>query len=360
MGELRQRWRLAVASRLERGVPAPASVARACSVIAAPFLARGLRRSVEHDGRAIVVTVGGATLGGSGKTRVALACVLECARRGRRVALVGHAYRARPGRPRVVGTDDTLDVVGDEALACARRLEREGASSAAMVVVGTSRAAAVAYASSLVGKDGVLVVDGALQLRPQRASLALLAVDAERPWGSGRALPFGDLRAPPEALLDQVDFVVPVGREARDVWWRGDVAPLAALAGKRLALFTALARPDRIAAALAGLDVVRSFAAPDHGPITPALASAMEAAEGGPDALDAWVMTEKCFEHARALRLERPVAVLRDSPLLRPFLTPALVRSADGVEERGRRPNSARSLTDVLTDLLRTHAASAR
>ena len=42
------------------------------------------------------VTVGGATLGGSGKTRIAIAIARALASRGERVVLVGHAYRARP------------------------------------------------------------------------------------------------------------------------------------------------------------------------------------------------------------------------------------------------------------------------
>ena len=41
------------------------------------------------------------------------------ARAGARVALVGHAYRATPGRARVVAPDDALHEVGDEALVAA-------------------------------------------------------------------------------------------------------------------------------------------------------------------------------------------------------------------------------------------------
>src|SRR2546423_886772 len=63
------------------------------------------------------IFVGGATLGGSGKTTVALACALELARAGKPdVVVIGHAYAARPARARDVSASDDVRVVGDEAL----------------------------------------------------------------------------------------------------------------------------------------------------------------------------------------------------------------------------------------------------
>jgi tetraacyldisaccharide-1-P 4'-kinase len=58
------------------------------------------------------VTVGGPTLGGSGKTRVAISIARTLASRGENVVLVGHAYRARPGRARFVSPQEDRKSVG--------------------------------------------------------------------------------------------------------------------------------------------------------------------------------------------------------------------------------------------------------
>jgi hypothetical protein len=126
-----------------------------------------------------VIAVGGSTLGGSGKTPLAIACADALHRAGERVALVGHAYRGRPGRPRFVSVGDDVGEVGDEALECAARLAPYGVP----VVVAETRQRALDLALEVAD---VAVVDGLGQAKPRRASLALLAVDAASPWGAGR------------------------------------------------------------------------------------------------------------------------------------------------------------------------------
>jgi tetraacyldisaccharide 4'-kinase len=264
-----------------------------------------------------VVTVGGATLGGSGKTPLAIACAAYLAGAGGRVALVGHAYRAAPGRARVVRPDDAVEDVGDEALLAARALE--AAPGQACVVVAPSRGEAVALASR---RADVLVLDGVLQIAPARASLALLAVDAEDPWGGApRVPPAGYLRAPVGALLDASDRVVAVGDGAgadarlvsRGAWslelepdargpallWPsggGALHTWEALARARVGLLCALARPERILRALArrGVTVREVVRARDHGPFGDRDLVRARAAGAG---LDLWLATPKCALH---------------------------------------------------------------
>jgi tetraacyldisaccharide 4'-kinase len=299
--------RSAVAGWLEAGVLSsvwPDALARA----QAGFAARALARPLAIPRGAVVVTVGGATLGGSGKTRVALAVSRALAGRGARVVLIGHAYRARPARARVVEPHDALTDVGDEALLCARAL-----GGAARVVVAPSRQAAVDFAASLVPRADVLVIDGPLQLAPVRASLALLAVDAHAPWGADALPPAGDLRAPRAALLAHADLVVPVDATPLGATLGGERVELSALAVRsgrgtpRLGLFMALSRPARLEQALrrAGLDLPVVVRAPDHGPVTPALAARLRAAE-----VDLWLATEKCGLHLAPAVGDRAIAFL--------------------------------------------------
>jgi tetraacyldisaccharide 4'-kinase len=256
--------------------------------------ARALVRTLGVPGGARVVAVGGATLGGSGKTPLAIACARELARQGARVALVGHAYRARPGRARVVRPGDSLREVGDEALLAARALDAVGVQ----VVVAPSRALAMALAA----RDAdVLVLDGVLQTSPARASLSLLAVDAEEPWGHAQAVPpRGDLRAPVAALLAASDLVVAVGENSCDVQvvsggaHLGDAfLPWEALRSLRVGLACAIARPDRVSRFLGrrGITPVVTAFVRDHAPIPAGILRAHRRM------VDVWLATPKCALH---------------------------------------------------------------
>jgi tetraacyldisaccharide 4'-kinase len=274
-----------------------------------------------------LVCVGGATLGGSGKTRVAIACARELASRPpfARIVLVGHAYRALRPSARVVSAHDRLEDVGDEALVCARAL----ASANVSVVIGPTRQAAIDHAMRLSPRPAVLVLDGPLRVRgrSRERSVSLLALDANRPWGSGRLPPAGDLRAPRERLLAEADHVVPVDATPTGVEWpSGARARIASLRNMRLGLFTAIARPDRLVRALeaAGVRPQEVVSAADHGPVTPRIGSRLLRAP-----VDAWVATAKCALHLEALPLDVPVGVLDgDSPRLPSMVASACLRKA--------------------------------
>jgi tetraacyldisaccharide-1-P 4'-kinase len=272
---------LFVARALEEGA-VRGRIARAAARAWGSVSARHVVRRLALPPHVRVVTVGGATLGGSGKTPLAIACARELARTGARVAFVGHAYRARPGRARVVGTTDPLHVVGDEALVAA---ELEG--HRVPVVVAPDRASATIHAARLAD---VLVIDGVAQTRPVRATLALLAVDPEEPWGRSAALPpCGDLRAPVEALLEAADAVVPV-IEDDDVLFPWD-----SLRGARVGLVCALARPQRVLRSLARRGVVPRVVvrARDHTSVANRALLEHERSRS----VDVWVATRKCSLH---------------------------------------------------------------
>lgn len=245
------------------------------------------------------VTVGGATLGGSGKTRLALACAAFLAEHGRRVAFVGHAYGASPSRAHLVGPASSLREVGDEALAASAFFARRGLGDRASVIVAPSRAKVVASFDALGLRPDVVVVDGPLQLAPSPASLALLAVDRDAPWGSGRVLPAGDLRAPIAALVAAADRVVEIDALPRHVTWKDEVLPLSELPPHaRVGVFSAVARPERLVAALtrAGIPIRLALRAPNHGPLDARTRRALLRHLRAGD-VDLWLVTEKCRLH---------------------------------------------------------------
>lgn len=324
--------RTTIARWLEEGTlsfPASRAVGHAHAALAGRTVARPLRVPVRDESGArplVTVTVGGSTLGGSGRTRVALACARELASHGANVVLVGHAYRASPHTARVVTPHDSLDAVGDEALACARELAAE---ARVRVVVAPSRQAAIDLAARLVPRVDAVVLDGPLQLAPARSSLSVLSLDAAAPWGAGAAPPAGDLRAPRELLLAHADEVVHVDATPRSVWLGSparaiDLATFASSsAARRVGLFTALARPDRLVRALvaAGLEPQEHVRAPDHGPLTRGLERRLGAADAR---VGVWLATSKCAVHLERSRLRDRLAILDGTLVLPPRLTVAL------------------------------------
>jgi tetraacyldisaccharide 4'-kinase len=298
---------LPLARALERGTytgPVATALGRAWE----HTLGRAVVRRLTWPSHVRVLAVGGATLGGSGKTPLAMACAAELAAAGASVAFVGHGYRANPGCARIVGQGDRMDQVGDEALLAARALGPAGVP----VVVAPTRSAAVAVAARIAD---VLVIDGVAQTAPARASLALLAVDAGEPWGRAAKLPpAGDLRAPVSRLVGACDMLVAVGDEAPPglsgachvrtellgAWVAGDLVPWDRLVKLRLGLLCALARPDRVVRALErrGARVCDVILAPDHGPFSRDVPGRVSGA-----AVDLWLATPKCALHALEARV---------------------------------------------------------
>jgi tetraacyldisaccharide 4'-kinase len=243
--------RRAVGMRLEagRGIPWP--------------IAAAVTRPVALPA-AIVVGVGGALLGGSGRTPLALAITASLARRGARVAFVGHGYGGSCTKPTRVLSSHTARDVGDEAALAARRLAQ------LPVWVGPREATLHAAAA----RAAVLVVDGLLQTAPTRLALSVLALSAPAPWGSGRVFPHGDLRSTPARLLEATDHVVVLSPEPINV----QHAPNASIAyttmnvppPARRGLFLSVARPERIVRELArrGHDVTVALRGHDHGAAT--------------------------------------------------------------------------------------------
>ena len=303
---------------LERGWlggPLPGFASRPWEMVAA----RGLARPLRVPSHAQVVTVGGATLGGSWKTPLAVACTRRWAEGGVDVALVGHGYRARPGCARRVEPGDAVGIVGDEALACARQVAD---LPSARVVVGPTRQKSFDLA---VAHADRVVIDGALQLGPRRAWLALLAVDATAPWGAGACPPRGDLRAPIAALIAACDRVVAVGNGDLDESLLGLPKPLhrartslvrarcgeqvlgmGDLRSLRVGLWTSLARPSRLVDALAQVGVLPAvtLAGSDHA--GPSLRQREQARTVGRAAgVDVWLCTTKCQVHVAVGNCER-------------------------------------------------------
>ncbi len=146
-----------------------------------------------------VVVVGNLTVGGTGKTPIALWLGRQLQLRGHRVGIVMRGYGARhSGAPRVVTAADDAAEVGDEALLHAR-------SGPQVVVIGADRVAAARLAVDQ-GARIVVCDDGLQHLRLAR-DYEIAVVDAARGFGNRLLLPAGPLREP-ASRIETVDAVV--------------------------------------------------------------------------------------------------------------------------------------------------------
>lgn len=176
--------------------------------------ARGILAS--HRLAAPVVSVGNLSVGGTGKTPMALYLARLFIDRGKRVVLLSRGYGGAGGDTvRVVSDGARLllspSEAGDEPVLLARSVP------GLVVVTGSDRYRAGLEALDRFKPDIFLLDDGYQHLRLER-DINILLLDAVRPFGNGWTLPAGLLREPLSAVR-RADFIV---------WTRaeGDVPPL--------------------------------------------------------------------------------------------------------------------------------------
>ena len=145
-----------------------------------------------------VLSVGGLTIGGAGKTPVAaaLACALRL--RGRRVVLASRGYRGRAHGPVTVVSDgrhvlSAVTASGDESLILAAH------APGVPVLVGPDRRIVGHHAVSRFDAE-VLILDDGFQHHRLSRDLDIVCIDGAAGLGNRHVVPWGPLREPIAAL----------------------------------------------------------------------------------------------------------------------------------------------------------------
>jgi tetraacyldisaccharide 4'-kinase len=242
---------------------------RLLSPASAVYAAAAARRLRRPGWRAPVPVLccGAATVGGAGKTPLALDLGARLLRAGRCVAFVSRGYGRRGTVPRRVHPgQDSAEAVGDEPLLLA---------ALAPTYVAADRAAAARLAVA-EGADG-LVMDDGLQNPGLEKTLSLLAVDHAVGFGNGRVLPAGPLREPVARAARRCQAAVLIGMD-RTAPLRGlpdDLPilyaallpqPLPVLQEQSVFAFAGIARPQKFLASArqAGARIAGWRGFPDH------------------------------------------------------------------------------------------------
>ena len=217
-----------------------------------------------------VICVGNFTMGGAGKTPVAIAVVRMLLDAGKKPAVLTRGYGGRLKGPVLADPDvHTAAHIGDEALVL---------SAIVPVVVGGDRVAGAATAIEN-GAD-VLVMDDGFQNHSLAKTLSFVVVDAAAGIGNGLVFPAGPLRAPLDTQLQFADAIIAVGEGPVDPELSAIAAdygiPLhkAVLAprngadfkDKRVLAFAGIGRPEKFFQSLAacGADVADAPFADHH------------------------------------------------------------------------------------------------
>jgi len=281
-----------------------------------------------------VVAIGNLTVGGSGKTPLAIHVAELLKARRWSPAIVSRGYGGTARAPRAVSLASDPAEVGDEPVLMARR-------AGCPVWVGADRAAVAVRLREEHPDCDVIVLDDGLQHYGLRRDLEIAVVDA-RAFGNGFMLPAGPLREP-RTRLWSVDAVVAHGTRAVKGYamrLEGDEAhratdarerrKLQSFAGERVHAVAGIGDPNRFFQHLStlGLKLV-PHPFPDHHPFRE---RDLEFGDGAPV-----LMTEKdavkCKRFARPQHWVLPVRAVPD-----PAFDEWLLRR---LGELGHRPKAA-------------------
>jgi tetraacyldisaccharide 4'-kinase len=218
-----------------------------------------------------VVCCGNVTVGGAGKTTLALDLGARLTRRGVHVAFLTRGYGGRVREAVCVGPAHDASQVGDEAMLLA-------AVAPTWVCADRAAAARAAIASGAT----VLVLDDGLQNPGLVQDLPLLVIDGATGFGNGRVLPAGPLREPAAVGAQRCRAAVLIGPDRAGALpllpptltvLQASLTPDApGLAGRRVVAFAGIAHPSKFYATLAqaGAQVMEAVDFPDHHPFSPA------------------------------------------------------------------------------------------
>lgn len=230
-----------------------------------------------------VVCIGNLTVGGAGKTPMALAAARMLRDAGEQPVFLTRGYGGKLAGPVLVEPKRHLAAdVGDEPLLLVH---------AAPTVVARGRVAGAR--SAIAAGATVIVMDDGFQNPALRKDFSLLVLDERRGIGNGQVIPAGPLRVPLAAQLARAHALVAVGTPSRGAEvtaqarkrnlpvFRARLQPdkdfITALGPGRVLAFAGIGDPDKFFAALsdAGISVAATRSFPDHHRYTQAQAQAL-------------------------------------------------------------------------------------
>lgn len=234
-----------------------------------------LRKKNFYSSRLPVICIGNFTVGGSGKTPLALLVARLVSDEGHEPWFLSRGYGGRLSGPvRVDAAVHGSVDIGDEPLLLAHH---------ASTVVSRDRREGARFIEATAPANAVIIMDDGLQNPFLAKDLVIAVVSGDRGFGNGRVIPAGPLRAPLSAQIGLADAILVTGhasettRVLRDFLRTLTQEPLlsattrasedaARLRGRRVVAYAGIANPERFFAMLEslGASVVARRAFADH------------------------------------------------------------------------------------------------
>jgi len=152
-----------------------------------------------------VIIIGNITLGGTGKTPLALNLIGQFLDIGLKPGLISRGYGGKATNTSEVFKFSDVKHVGDEALLIKTK-------NKIPVFVGKDRVSAAESLLSKYPETSLIICDDGLQHIKLDRDFEILVIDAQRKFGNGFLFPAGPLRES-KARLDKVDAVVVKGKK---------------------------------------------------------------------------------------------------------------------------------------------------
>lgn len=148
-----------------------------------------------------VISVGGITVGGAGKTSLAGYVAQNLLSGGRDAVIVARGYKRLKSGPAILTSESysSWEVCGDEPAALLKSVP------GLTVYVDSDKTTAAKKAS---GDDrGIIIIDDGFQHRKLKRNVDIVCLDGSNPFGNGFLMPSGRLREPKKSLR-RADIIV--------------------------------------------------------------------------------------------------------------------------------------------------------
>lgn len=169
--------------------------------------AHAIRKRIAHPVGIPVLCIGNLTVGGTGKTPIALSLAKTLKDKGEKVHFITRGYKGRLKQSTQVDLNKhSYREVGDEALLLAH---------IAPCWVGANRHSSATEAH----KKGAtcLIMDDGFQNTTLSPDFSLLVIDGQAGFGNGHLLPAGPLREPIERGLKRAEGIILIGQPSREL-----------------------------------------------------------------------------------------------------------------------------------------------
>lgn len=164
-----------------------------------------LRARNAYKADSFVISIGNINVGGTGKTPLTIALANHLVAEGKKVAVVGHAYKAKIENSEIVNDKFSVEQIGDEAKQMLKMLDKK-----AMMIVGKNRLDSVKLAED--NSADVIILDDAYTATYLKRDLNIVVVDGKVQLGNQRVMPAGPLREPISGLK-RADCLVVINRQ---------------------------------------------------------------------------------------------------------------------------------------------------